>query len=279
MQTGIGTRQTASAKGLSCLPATFISRHLRCNQDAKGRCVESFRRIEAFRTITRSQIQCHRESDADRPNASTAVPLSTVCDILLLLKVRCILLKLLIFTDAASKLCCSSASYLVRKTSGYIFYPISLQQFPWTLRSKCPEKLSSLLQAADGIPPSEAEEMVGNLWSTQYMPPGVLCAFAGAETAGSAIFGTAFAAEFTHGVRFRFGDEKVCMTSLLSAGRKSMVQSLSMQTHSQARQAGCASNGQQNFKCSYTDCQNQQTKLTSGQQAANESVCWTPYTL
>ena len=55
--------------------------------------------------------------------------------------------------------------------------------------------------------------MVGNLWSTQYMPPGVLCAFAGAETAGSAVSGSTSPAGFTHGVRFRCGDRKVCMCS------------------------------------------------------------------
>ena len=54
--------------------------------------------------------------------------------------------------------------------------------------------------------------MVGNLWSTQYMPPGVLCAFAGAETTGSAVTGSTAPAQFTHGVRYRCGDRKVGLT-------------------------------------------------------------------
>ena len=101
MQTRIGTHQAACTRGESYLPAKSFSRPLRCNQDARGRCIKCFRRIEAFRAITRKQIQCHGESDADRPNASTALPLSTVCDVLLLLKVLCIVSKLLVLTDAA----------------------------------------------------------------------------------------------------------------------------------------------------------------------------------
>lgn len=108
MQTRTGTHHTACTKGELCLPATSFSRPLRCNKDAIGRCLKCFRRGQAFRAVTRKQIKCHGESDADRPNASTALPLSTVCDVLLLLKVLFILSKLLIFTDAALRLVRSS---------------------------------------------------------------------------------------------------------------------------------------------------------------------------
>ncbi len=52
--------------------------------------------------------------------------------------------------------------------------------------------------------------MVGNIWSAQYLPPGVLCAFAGAESPRSAVCGSLLAAPFTHGCRFRCGDRQVC---------------------------------------------------------------------
>ena len=106
MQARIWTHQTACKKGELCLPATLISRPLRRNQNAIGKLADSLRRSQDFRAIVGQQIKCRGESDADRLNASTAVPLSTVCDVLLLLKVPCILLQLLIFTEAASKLRC-----------------------------------------------------------------------------------------------------------------------------------------------------------------------------
>lgn len=54
--------------------------------------------------------------------------------------------------------------------------------------------------------------MVGNIWSAQYMPPGVLCAFGGAKTAGSAVPDSQHSAPFTHGVRFRCGNGQVFAT-------------------------------------------------------------------
>ncbi|CAL5228940.1 g12169 [Coccomyxa viridis] len=91
---------------------------------------------------------CHAEADAGQPHGNAASSLSTVCDVLVLLK------------------------------------------------------------AADNVTASEAEEMVSNIWSAQYILPGVLCAFAGPESPGSAVSGSLPAATFTHGCRFRCGDRQ-----------------------------------------------------------------------
>ena len=72
-----------------------------------------------------------------------------------------------------------------------------------------PAHLVVNLQATNGVSPAEAEEMIGVIWSAQYLPPGVLCAFAGAQTANSAVPGSSCLAPFTHGVRFRCGDRQV----------------------------------------------------------------------
>ena len=72
-------------------------------------------------------------------------------------------------------------------------------------------------QAAAGVSPAEAEEMVGVIWSAQYLPPGVLCAFAGAETADSDVPGSSCLAPFTHGVRFRCGDRQVHPVTLAAS--------------------------------------------------------------
>ena len=64
--------------------------------------------------------------------------------------------------------------------------------------------------------------------------------------------------------------ERCACAHHLSAGRKSVVSSLSMQARSQASQAGCISNRQQIHYCSYHRLSK---PSRSGQQVAEQSVC------
>ncbi len=64
--------------------------------------------------------------------------------------------------------------------------------------------LLTCCQVAQDLSLQEAEESVGKLWSAQYMAPGTLCAFGGAQLASSE-----GCPPFTHAVRFRFGSQTV----------------------------------------------------------------------
>lgn len=64
------------------------------------------------------------------------------------------------------------------------------------------------LQTCESFSSEEAEEAVGKLWSAQYMAPGTLCAFAGAQLADT-LSSSMKSSIYTHAVRFRFGDMKV----------------------------------------------------------------------
>ena len=69
--------------------------------------------------------------------------------------------------------------------------------------------------------------------------------------------------------------ERCACPPYLSAGRKSVVQSLSMQAHCHPGQAGCTGNTQQMSSAATQTVKARQTGCASGQQAAKKCVCCT----